>query len=111
MFIMFTYFLKTVHSFNIIFYGWFWYYFDNLLFKNASQLKDLCWVILLILLEFFFTEVVKACLKKFYKDVFCITLMLTALNFFGLLEAILVHLLVSIVVFFLISWELLGLYS
>ena len=56
-FIMFMYFLKTVQSFQIIFFNRnFWYYLDNHLFKKTSQFKtsgELFWIILRLILVVF----------------------------------------------------------
>ena len=53
----------------------FWYYLDNHLFKKTSQFKNLWWVILDYLKAHFSRVYIKV-----YKDVFCITSILTTLK-------------------------------
>ena len=78
------------------------------MYHSLKASAELFWVILgFILLEFLYLlRVVKPCLKKVCKYVFCITPMLIALNFFftttpPLLETILGYFLVSFVAFFI----------
>ena len=85
-FIMFISFLKTVQSFHVLFFTDVFVITWTITYsKKHHNSAELFWVILrLILLEFvYLLRAVKRCLKKVCKDVFCIAIMLTALNFFS----------------------------